>query len=65
MKTNENSVDRALRIVLGVALLGLTISGTIGIWGWLGIVPLATGAIGWCPLYAMLGISTCPVRNAS
>ena len=65
MKTNENSVDRALRIVLGLALLGLTISGTIGIWGWLGIVPLATGAIGWCPLYAVLGISTCPVRNAS
>ena len=64
MKANENTVDRVLRIVLGIALLGLTLSGTIGLWGWLGIVPLATGAIGWCPLYAVLGISSCPMKNA-
>jgi hypothetical protein len=43
--------------------LGLTLSGAIGIWGWLGVVPLATGLIGWCPLYAVLGLSTCPVNK--
>jgi hypothetical protein len=64
MKANENTVDRVLRIALGLILLGLTLSGTIGVWGWLGIVPLATGAIGWCPLYAVLGISTCPLKKA-
>jgi hypothetical protein len=59
MKTNVGSIDRVIRIVLGLALIGLTLTGNIGIWGWLGVVPLATGAIGWCPPYAILGISTC------
>ena len=59
MKTNVGSVDRAIRIVLGLALIGLTVTGNIGMWGWLGVVPLATGAIGWCPPYAIFGISTC------
>jgi hypothetical protein len=65
MKANEHNVERALRVILGIALLGLTLSGAIGVWGWLGVVPLATGLIGWCPLYAVLGISTCPVGNRS
>ena len=59
MKTNVGSVDRTIRIVLGLALIGLTVTGNIGMWGWLGVVPLATGAIGWCPPYAILGINTC------
>jgi hypothetical protein len=59
MKSNVGSLDRILRALLGVALLGLAAAGVIGWWGWLGIVPLATAAIGWCPPYAMLGISTC------
>jgi len=59
MKTNVGSTDRIIRIVLGLALIGLTLTGNIGMWGWLGVVPLATGAIGWCPPYAILGISTC------
>lgn len=59
MKTNVGSTDRIIRIVLGVALIGLTLTGNIGVWGWLGVVPLLTGAIGWCPPYAILGISTC------
>jgi hypothetical protein len=63
MKSNVGGIDRILRIVAGVVLLGLTISGTIGAWGWLGLVPLATGAIGWCPPYAMLGWSTCATKN--
>ena len=62
MKSNVGGIDRILRIVIGVALIGLTLTGTIGIWGWLGVVPLATGALGWCPPYAMLGFSTCSTK---
>jgi hypothetical protein len=62
MKTNEGSLDRVLRVVVGLVLLGLTLSGNIGVWGWIGVVPLATGAVGMCPLYALLGWNTCPVQ---
>ncbi len=64
MKTNVGGIDRALRIVLGLALIGLTLGGVIGAWGWLGLVPLATAAMGFCPLYPMLGINTCPAKKA-
>jgi len=60
MKFNEGTLDRALRVVGGVALVALAATGTIGAWGWIGILPLATGAIGWCPAYSVFGISTCP-----
>ena len=63
MKTNEGGIDRVVRIVAGVVLLGLMAMGTIGWWGWLGIVPLATGLIGWCPAYTLLGMSTCPMKS--
>ena len=63
MKTNEGGIDRMLRIVAGLALLGLMAAGTIGWWGWLGIVPLATGLIGWCPVYTLLGLNTCPMKS--
>ncbi|WP_342620622.1 DUF2892 domain-containing protein [Rhodoferax sp. GW822-FHT02A01] len=63
MKTNEGTLDRALRIAAGLILLALTLTGTIGLWGWIGVVPLLTGAIGICPLYSVLGIRTCPVKN--
>lgn len=63
MKTNEGSIDRMVRIVAGLLLLGLMAMGTIGWWGWLGIVPLATGLIGWCPAYAVLGMNTCPMKS--
>ncbi len=63
MTSNVGSVDRMVRIVIGLVLIGLTLSGTIGIWGWLGVVPLATGAIGWCPPYAMFGFSTCAMKK--
>ena len=58
MKSNVGGIDRLLRIAVGLALIGLTVSGTIGSWGWLGVVALATGAIGWCPPYALFGWST-------
>ncbi len=60
MKSNVGGIDRILRIVLGLVLIGLTLTGTIGVWGWLGVVPLATGAIGWCPPYAILAGTPAP-----
>ncbi|ABD67783.1 conserved hypothetical protein [Rhodoferax ferrireducens T118] len=65
MKTNEGGIDRILRIVAGLVLMGLTLTGTIGAWGWIGVVPLATGLIGWCPLYTLLGINSCPMKSNS
>ena len=65
MKLNVGGADRVIRIVAGLALIGLAASNTVGWWGWLGIVPLATGAIGWCPPYAILGINTCSTKSPS
>lgn len=59
MQRNVGGIDRGLRIVAGLVLIGLAATGTVGWWGWLGVVPLLTGAMGWCPPYAMLGIKTC------
>lgn len=63
MKNNEGGIDRMVRIVAGLVLLGLMAMGTIGWWGWLGIVPLATGLIGWCPAYTLLGMNTCLMKS--
>lgn len=66
MTTNMGPFDRLLRVIGGVALLVWAFLGT-GEWhmlGWIGIVPLATAAIGWCPLYTVIGVSTCPVKKA-
>jgi O-antigen ligase len=62
-KSNVGSIDRILRVVLGIALIALTLTGTIGVWGWLGVVPLLTAALGSCPVYTMLGLSTCPMKR--
>ncbi|MFN4224992.1 MAG: DUF2892 domain-containing protein [Hyphomonas sp.] len=62
-KTNEGKFDRILRIVLGLALIALVFVGPQTPWGWIGLVPLATGLIGWCPAYTLLGINTCPARK--
>ena len=63
MKSNVGGIDRVLRIVLGLVLIGLAASGTVGLWGWIGILPLATGLMGWCPPYALFGWSTCALKN--
>lgn len=63
MKTNVGGIDRVLRIVVGLALIALTLTGAIGLWGWIGLVPLATAALGFCPLYTVLGFSSCPVKS--
>ena len=59
--TNEGTIDRAARIVLGLAILSLTQFGPATPLGWVGIVPLATGLLGFCPLYRVLGVNTCAV----
>jgi hypothetical protein len=63
MKANVGGIDRMARIALGIVLIALTLMGTIGPWGWLGIVLVATGLIRFCPLYPLLGLSTCPVQG--
>jgi hypothetical protein len=59
MLTNEHTVDRIIRVVLGLVLLSLVFVGPQTLWGLVGIVPLITGAIGFCPLYELLGFSSC------
>jgi hypothetical protein len=64
MKSNVGSIERVVRIGAGVVLIGLAATGTVGWWGYLGVVPLLTGLVGWCPPYALLGINTCSVKKA-
>lgn len=64
MRRNVGTIDRAVRILVGAVLAGMAATGTVGWWGWLGLVPLATGIVGWCPPYALLGIATCKTRRA-
>jgi len=59
MKTNVGTIDRAARIVIGLVLIVLALTGVIGAWGWIGLLPLATGVFRICPAYSLLGINTC------
>ena len=63
MKPNVGGIDKILRIVAGVGLIGATAAGLLPVWGYIGIVPLATGLMGWCPVYPLLGMSTCPMKK--
>jgi len=63
MKQNVGGIDRILRILVGVALMTLAATGTVGWWGWIGALPLATGLLGWCPPYALFGWNTCPSKK--
>ena len=58
MKCNVGGVDRVLSIAVGLVLIGLAASGTVGVWGWIGIVPLVTGLFKFCPAYTLLGVNT-------
>jgi Protein of unknown function (DUF2892) len=62
-KVNVGMLDRIARALLGLVLIALTLTGAIGVWGWIGVVPLLTAAIGNCPLYGVLGLSTCPLKK--
>lgn len=62
MKANVGGIDRILRIVVGLALIAWALMGG-PVWAWIGLVPLATGAIGFCPVYPLLGMNTCPMKK--
>ncbi len=63
MTQNVGNIERIIRIVGGLVLIALAATGTVGVWGWVGLVPLATGLTGWCPPYSLLGINTCKNKN--
>ncbi len=63
MNANVGTVDRVLRIVVGLALIALAAVGKIGWWGYIGAVPVLTGLLRLCPLYTILGIRTCPMAT--
>jgi len=63
MQFNVGGVDRILRIVAGMVLIGLAATGAVGWWGWVGVIPLVTGLFRFCPLYALLGMNTCPLKT--
>lgn len=63
LPSNEGTIDRALRVVVGLALLALAFVGPRTPFGFLGIVPLATGLLGSCPLYTLFGVSTCAMKR--
>ncbi len=65
MKSNEGQMDRALRVAVGIVMVALTATGGMGAWGWIGLVPLATGLAGFCPLYRVFGFSSLPRRTFS
>lgn len=60
---NVGGIDRALRIIVGVALIVATLMGAIGVWGWVGVLPLVTGLLGSCPAYKIFGFSSCPLKK--
>ena len=64
MKLNEGTIDRALRVIAGLVLIGLAATGTVGVWGWIGVLPLVTGLVGFCPGYAIFGMSTCEMKKS-
>lgn len=61
MKMNVGNIDRILRIVIGLVLIALAATSTVGVWGYIGIVPLLTGIFKFCPAYSLLGVNTCPM----
>ena len=64
MKPNVGTVDRAIRVLAGIALVALTLAGVIGVWGWIGVVPVVTGLFRFCPAYTLLGVRTCRLTDA-
>ena len=63
MKINEGGWDRVVRVVVGLALILAAALGYVGVWGYIGILPLVTGIIGVCPAYSLLGMNTCPMKS--
>ncbi len=63
MTQNIGNIERIIRILGGLVLIALAATSSVGVWGWVGLVPLATGLMGWCPPYSLLGINTCKNKN--
>lgn len=63
MNINVGTADRAVRIIVGVLLVALTLSGQIGPWGWIGVLPILTGLFRICPAYSLLGMNTCGLKK--
>jgi len=63
MPKNEGTIDRVLRVIVGAILIALVFVGPQTPWGWIGLIPLITGLVGWCPAYRLLGLRTCPVEK--
>ena len=64
MLKNVGGIDKIQRIVVGALLIVLALTGVVGWWGWIGVVPLATGLLNWCPAYMLFKINTCPVNKS-
>lgn len=60
---NVGGIDKIVRIAAGVILILLAITGVFSPWGWIGVLPLLTGLLGWCPAYRLFGIKTCPMSK--
>lgn len=65
MKSNVGGIDKILRIIAGIVLIALAATGTIGVWGYVGVALLLTGLLNFCPAYPLLGISTCKVKKSA
>ncbi|MDZ4125365.1 MAG: DUF2892 domain-containing protein [Hydrogenophaga sp.] len=63
MTKNLGGIDRTIRIVVGLALIAAAATDSVGLWGYVGVVPLLTGIMGWCPPYALLGFNTCSMKK--
>lgn len=63
MQANVGSIDRLIRILLGLGLIAAALTGDIGAWGWIGLLPLVTGLVRFCPAYVPFGWRTCPPRK--
>ena len=63
MKQNVHNIERVIRIIVWLGLISIVFVGPQSVWGWIGVVPLTTGILGWCPPYSLLGISTCGTKK--
>jgi hypothetical protein len=63
MNANVGTVDRSLRIIVGIALIALAATGQVGVWGYIGVVPLLTGLFKMCPVYSLFGFNTCSIKR--
>ncbi len=63
MESNSCGIERSLRVLVGLVLITLTYTGTVGVWGWVGVIPLFTGIAGFCPAYSLFGLNTCSTRK--